>query len=736
MKKDTTHDAFGEINKAKESMYDDIKNLMMHFCGLALLPVELKHLEALCKSFKLPAKQIKLLVDELLHEKRLVEMQRYQKIAYALNYYDYPSYFIPPSQTQKSLFAQVIRSNSSYYNDVNKIRNFLLDYHHNKSADITLQFLNDANHIVPILANMLSVAPWSFKFNALHIFRSTALLYELAYTLESGFDIKLAKTRLMRLMKEKSFPNELRSVVKPMQYLFMGAMQGKIDSVSELNDCEGSTYLFYAKALNHQYQGEISKALTYYQKGIKAAYDLPEFSFNYLHPKHVPKSPFYCLMYLAALAEDTRQSAGKKLDQIFNNEFNKLTPSSGVFLLHLLNKRELINSLDDIIACAPDMEFVLLVFILSHYKFKDATQAHQERAAAIIKEHGWELLQLETSLTFAEFTPKRDELAAKLGVTPIFKPYKVLEKWEQQLASIGKLLKSQPSAKAKASGSAAAQDLGRIIYLIDNKKNIHPILQKSKDGQIWTKGRNVALSSMAKGKTEFMSDVDKAVALTITCDDDWYGRSEYKLNSPKSFEALINHPHLYHYNNANISVQVLEEEPYLEIKSTAKEFKIKSNVQSENNETLVLKRESDVLYKVCKLSKMQRDIIKLFNQSKSYPLAAKAQLTELINSIGSIITIHSDLLKDNKEIRNKKGSARVTVQIIPMADGVKVELFSKPLEEQPPYFKAGKGMEICLANDDKGQVNVTRDLKKERTNFNKARKILREVSEDKDVEDT
>lgn len=739
MKSNNANKITQSINEIKNEHLNGIKAFILRFCAYHLEPVTESRIVDCCLLIKIPTKRAKAFIKDLVEDDQLCEIPsgRNGGLSYRLKFADYPRYFMPQSNEERLLFQRIIDQSKIPFDHTQSMRRFFLGYPTDKDKTFKVYNLVHNKLLLCVCSYILTSEPWIGALNAISYDNAAHILYQLSFLLETNANLSSNIDHLDNLINSKHLAPPLATLLKPVKYLLCHALQGDVAAATNMESAVDSVYGFYAKALLYQYQGNNAKAITNYQKGLTLAKKTTQQSTFYGGSYDVPNSPFYSLMYLHALGADSKASSEKKLIKVYiQQQFNDLylPLSSLLYLHHLLDKRDEIDNMEISLSNCTLLDGVLSSFILTHYQLAGSEDQHREHTAEILRKTNWKLLQLEAGKALKGLVPAQEQLKEELGISPIFKPYVKLEAWQKQLASIDKLLQAKPQSKKKTQGTAPEQEQGRIIYLVSNGGTLTPIFKKSKDGQTWTKGRSVALSTLAKGNVEYMSEVDKAVALTIERMESWRG-THYYLGGAKALAAVVNHPYLYLQSNPDISVQVMEDTPYLEIKQTNKNFQIKTNIEPEDSSTLLVKQESDVLYKIYRLTTLQRDILKLLNEQKTFPLEAKEQLTTLINSMGSTLTVHSELLAQTEQLRQKKGSSRITVQILPMADGVKVELFSKPLEEHPPYFKAGQGIETCMASDAEGQIKLQRELNKERKNYRKVRATLREIAHDDSVED-
>ncbi len=738
-------DYFKEINAMKAEQHEEVKGYILRLCAHNLIPLERYTISKACQAKGWTKKLAGQLLDELVEDARLVPMgSSPSNQQYRLPWLHYSHYFQPLSPKEYKEFSRYVESSSYSYSGLEAARNLLYNWGRGDrtlSTQLYRSFPSDAN-FVTTFCFILCTKKWFILLNHLPSEYTAFVLHHLAFITEKlgqAAQQEVART-VQAIAKSKKLLSHARSLVEPISYWLSMLLRKGLIGADAIELCEHSVYSYYIKALSLQYQGETTKAITHYVRGRSMEKKLYH-SYTYVDiPHESPRSSFFALMYHIALSSDAKKSSENRIKKILTYYSERLDlehPASRLLLYHSYDqKKELKQYQDALISHADylsELDFVLMVMVSQHYQLTELPDSKVARAVELMEQHAWALLQLEASTGIAALHDQQDKLAQQLQLSPLLQKVVKVEAWQRHLNSINQLVETQVVRRPDSKQGATLVQQSRFIYHVDKRLELTPILQKSKNGGIsWTKGRTVSMARFMEEEIEGMTATDIAVARSFTQSRTWMTLT---LSNAESFAALVDHPHIYLESNPDISVQVQKDSPYLEVKKTARGFKIASNVPLESADTLLVKRESDVLIKVFELTPIQRDILKLFSEQSSYPRDAQTQLTELINSIANLIPVHSDLIAQNENIRQEKGSARITVQILPMAEGVKVELFAKPREEHPPYFKAGAGTETCLVTDDKGQLAVKRQLKAEQRNVTKVRKILRDVAKDKSIED-
>ncbi len=736
---------FEEINAVKNSKHEEIKKYILRLCAHNIIPLDQSDIFRACRENGCTKKLAQQLLQELVDESKLNERVSYSsKKSYDLPWLDYPLYFQPESIAEYNEFNRYVDNFCYFSQGLSEVRELLFQCGRGKLSSTTSppRSLPSRGGSETALCFILCTKQWAPLLNYLRVEHVSFYLNHLAIAAEKlGAETqRILAERLQAIIKSKKLSARALALVEPISFFLSHLLQEGVVGADAIKVHEHSAYSHYIKALSLQYQGELTKAITHYVRGRTVEKKLYQSAGDPDTPHDSPRSSFFALMYHVALSSDAKKSSENRLSKIleyYSKNLDLRHAASRLFLFHSFDKkRHLKWMLDALLLHADDMldmDFLLAVMVSQHYQLSELPETWVARAVELMVQPQWALLQLEASTGIAALQEKQNALMEQLQLSPLLKKYVKLEAWQRHLNVINQLVDKQVVRRADSAQTSTLAQQSRIIYLVDQDLGLTPILQKSKGSSGWTKGRSIALTRFIKEEVEGMTQTDIAIARCAAQRKPW---EDYNLSKVESFAALVDHPNVYLEDNPDISVQIKKDSPYLEVKKTTRGFKVTSNVPLADADTLLVLRESDVLIKVFELTSIQRDILLLFAKQSSFPREAQAQLTELINSIANLIPVHSNLVEQDENIRQEKGSARITVQILPMAEGVKVELFAKPREEHPPYFKAGEGTETCLVVDEKGQLAVKRQLKAEQRHVAKVRAILREVARDSSIEDT
>lgn len=518
--------------------------------------------------------------------------------------------------------------------------------------------------------------------------------------------------------------NEFKAEYAFSQYVLPGRLHEFMQlSLPDLpmNQCIQALYL--------QYQGNVSDAVKMYQRALK---ELGEpFFYN----------AFYDTYYTLALASDNAPASKKKLFTLVRNKElskNPLSFPTRLLLWHTLgiDTKNLIQEILSYKGMLPPMSRLLSLLLIRHFHMDDTIMISDASICGMIDKDYLKILQLECSQDFMPFIAKADELQKQTGLSPLLPPYKKVEKWERIITTL--IEKTQPTkVSEKSAVKDKAQSQSRIIYYVNRYAQITPRLQKSKDGMTWSKGRNIALSTFQTGIPE-MNDRDKILSTHVQhyASSGWGYNETWELQGPKAMAELAGYPLVYSEAQPETPVVITKEKPQITVTKTSKGFRIEHNVGDEKiNNNTILQPENDFLFHIIELSPSQRELLNILSEVKDFPKESEKQLTVLLPQLSQVLTVHSDLVQNEKQLKKVKANTLITAQLQPMGEGIKAELFVKPFADHPPYCKAGKGNVSVISTVNGKKVQAIRNFENENRNLQQVLEWLQPLSEEQEPDE-
>lgn len=517
-------------------------------------------------------------------------------------------------------------------------------------------------------------------------------------------------------------PDPLKKYYQEACYFDLHIMPGHIDKACTENTfSSGEGKCITALCL--QYQDQDKEAVKIYQQLLKEK------------GEHFFYHPFFDLMYIQALIRENSSSSRKKLDSLQKKRelYNalELLPARLLLSHHLQQKTDIgIEYIEKHYQEFPPLILLLVMLVVLHYQMKEDIAVDYSYLDPVLHSPSYRLLQLEGSSAFPCCKERKDELEKELGLKPIFQPYHKLPVWQETLNQLNELAQ-RPLASSPNSPSQT-----RIIYCINEYKQITPRLQKSKDGVTWSAGRNIALSTFSQKKVEGMNAIDTQLAACVKAYSSGWGRYEYyELDSSEAFPILAGYPLVFQESNPAIPVVIEKEELQITIIRQTGGYEVRMNVTPPIDKKVYIQRENDQLYRVVQMDSWQMLLFQQLERVPVFPPEAKKELAGLLGNLSKHITIHSDLLQSGSTLKTVKADTLITVRLQPSGNGIQAELFVKPFADQPPYCKAGEGVQNVIGNVNGKQVQAVRNLKKEKENLKVVSDALQQISRDKTVTD-
>ncbi|MDR2765278.1 MAG: DEAD/DEAH box helicase [Tannerella sp.] len=329
-------------------------------------------------------------------------------------------------------------------------------------------------------------------------------------------------------------------------------------------------------------------------------------------------------------------------------------------------------------------------------------KALENRYYVLAYEIAWLLTQW---LRSPESSQICEQLEAKLGYAPLLPRIKPLEDWERQL-------NTYLSLEAVQSVIRKDTDKGntRLAYRFHFEGlRVYPVLQTRSAKGEWTPGKNVAIASFIEGKVDCMTEQDRRIAATEN-------KYSYALGRNAILE-MVGHPCVF-LEDSNIHVELVTAQPVLSVVKWMRDsYRIECDIPYPR-EGVIVQKETNTRYKVYNLNKFQYEILQAVFNCRPVPEQGYERLLQILKHFSTHVQVQSDLAMDEitGQLRQVDADSRIRVQLLPLGDGLKAELFVKPFGAHPPYCKPGRGGKTLIANEDNERVQVTRDLSEEKTN--------------------
>lgn len=477
------------------------------------------------------------------------------------------------------------------------------------------------------------------------------------------------------------------------------------------------------RLLDDSYMGNVFDALSFMQSGD---YNKAVKFFNAALKDAGAKHFFiYGLDYYygLALVYSTAVSAKNKLKSLASNYdlMRELWSGRSACFYAILSKETRLNV--DVDGLLDKMDhgsilykaFVLLV--LQHYQMlRKEDNSRINPVLDNIDELGLKALQLDVSIAFGRNEDKVEDLMKATGMHPFLQPYEAKPVWESVLDEL--MLLNGVSASGKKTAKKKAVQMSRIAYYVNlNGMVVQPKLQKSKDGIIWSAGRNIALKRFRIGDVEDMTPQDLSVAECVVDDSyGWYAATSYELRGNEVMAALVGHPYVYE-EGTDMHLDVVEEKMQLSVKTWGGKFSFSSSFNmSKKSDGYVVDIKQKPIIRVVKIDTKIADTIDTL-KSIAVPVEAKDKLTRLLEGLSDKVVVMSDLLKDSENLKEVPSHSEIVVRFKPDGELINCFVGVRPFGDVPPMCKPGKGMEVITATVNGEMVRTTRDLKKEAQHY-------------------
>lgn len=276
-----------------------------------------------------------------------------------------------------------------------------------------------------------------------------------------------------------------------------------------------------------------------------------------------------------------------------------------------------------------------------------------------------------------------------------------------------------PKSSSPKSSSSENKRLAWFVSLSGNNWSLSPREQSLNKKGVWSAGRPIALKRLAKNPSSFgyLTPQDFRVCTQIFGSEyGYYGQVDYSFEKTAIAE-LIGHPLVFWEQPPHSSLEIVKAEPELLVKKGKKQnliLKLLPKIQE--SDYVLVWQDTPSRLKVLVVTSEHRKIAHILNQKGelSVPLSAEKQVLKALNTVSSILTIHSDIggvIQDAEEV---EAQVIPYIQLVPMGEGLKVGIFSCPFGQGKAYYLPGKGGETVITEQEGKRLQTTRNLKQEK----------------------
>ena len=464
----------------------------------------------------------------------------------------------------------------------------------------------------------------------------------------------------------------------------------------------GSIYFYVVNAIRCMNHGDYKKALTLFAEALKLQNKHTEYKNIFLNAV-----PNYYLL-LAYHIDGSAQSRTKLAQFCKKGEcMHKFDMLSSRFLSEALN-----DNLKE-------------VSFRSYNDFRGAIRL--ERHFAYLFSEYWEI---PSSLKMAGGYPpplyrimrhelseylnlsdnERDELRSLYGDRPVLSSIYRKKQWETVFDNIESSI-----------GKPAEKDEGdtRLAYILHGGGFVEVREQQRLRNGKWGAGKKVSDMAYLSGEISYMDETDRQI---------W--KDHIRSGNPfLAEESVVPYmqgvPRLFYGRYAPFEpVNVTSEHLYFEIVKGKSSFKINSNVTAKElslsctDNGMMVRKISDTEYCVVEFRAEYKSLYRQILSLKSIPLEAESRMAATLQTLGSIVEVHSDMLEGGSSLECIAGSPVISVQIGAVAaDVYNVSLKVRPLPDGTRLFVPGEGQAMISDEAAGVRYRVRRNIAEEKMNL-------------------
>ncbi len=282
--------------------------------------------------------------------------------------------------------------------------------------------------------------------------------------------------------------------------------------------------------------------------------------------------------------------------------------------------------------------------------------------------------------------------------------------WELSLKALTNLATVTTSNNPKTE-----RRLAWFLTLYTKHWLLQPREQKLTAKGIWTKGRVIALSRLAKNATEFDYLTAQDLQACNYIKYDYYSGTQYAL-SRDAIKVLVGHPFVFWEESPTVRLEIVAATPELVIEQSGDgTLTLRMEPEITPSEGITLVKETPTRIKVLEINVEHQRIAEVLGKRNqlTVPAAGQGQVLAAIQSMSSMVTIHSDIGGDMTDVETIEADAKPHVHLMPAGDGLKLSMLTRPFPNSGAYYPPGAGRKTVIAEIDGKRSQATRDLSME-----------------------
>ncbi len=343
-------------------------------------------------------------------------------------------------------------------------------------------------------------------------------------------------------------------------------------------------------------------------------------------------------------------------------------------------------------------------------------QTYQSGYYWLAREIGQLLLRLEPETTLKKSI---NQLTPTPNSITLVELIQLEEPWQLSLKA---LINFNSDQKQLVNTPQTSKRLAWFLSLYQKSWSLKPKEQiVTKKGE-WSQGRPLALKRLVRtpGAFDYLTPQDlKACGKINVYERGYYGDVYYSFDEEAIIE-LIGHPLIFWENSPQTKVELVKATPELLVKkSSKKELTLKLSPPLYEVDSPLVWQETLNLVKVLIITPDYQKIAKILGKKNQLkiPISAQEQVLAAINTISSLLTVHSDIVGDIADAIEVEAQPIPHLQLLPNQEGLSVRIMVCPFGQGKSFYHPGSGGETVIAEIEGKRYQTTRNLKQEKKLF-------------------
>ncbi|MBI3929280.1 MAG: hypothetical protein HY319_27285 [Armatimonadetes bacterium] len=321
-----------------------------------------------------------------------------------------------------------------------------------------------------------------------------------------------------------------------------------------------------------------------------------------------------------------------------------------------------------------------------------------QKLAARAAENGHAWVKRQLLALVARLEGKEESSSDRVPLVNALEPE---EAWRRTIEALqGVALEARPDSD------------GRVAWRVeevDGQYSVRPLLQKRSKKGDWTGGKELLPHRILNQHGDCLLEQDRGALRTLV-----HGLDSYRVGDESTLAELVGHPYVFWEQQPEIRVDIQKGSPEIRVLQQGDRMAVDVQpVLPYMTADVGVLPEGPHRLRIYRFTEAQKKIANLVGKGVNVPVESCEELHKTVELLSPLIGVQSDLTQGFAGAKEVPGDPSPHLLLIPMAEGLRLELRVRPLGEDGAVFPPGHGGRMVVAEREGRRVQAQRDPEEE-----------------------